>query len=350
MKFGVVGLGSMGKRRVRDLKALGHEVIGFDVRADRNAQSEQLFGIRTVASWKELLQQSPQALVLSTPPDQHPADYAASFDARLPFFSEANVLTPRVSWFEEREKQSGVRGYPSATMRFYSLIRDLRERFRCEGRGRVLTLQAQYASYLPLWHPWEEYFEYYAGRHWRACAARETVPFELDWICWAFGPVRAVSAVRERVASWKTDIDDTYMLLLEFESGIRGSFGVEMHQLTPYRQVRLSAESESALLDMTVHELRLYERSTDSWRIRKPAGSRALGSFHYEQIYREEIEAFVDALSGRSEYPKTWSEDRHASNVLYAAEESARRRAWVDVAAVEASYDGCSWASETERA
>ena len=346
MRFGVIGLGSMGKRRVRDLRSLGHDVIGFDVREDRNAEAQGLFGIRTFPSAEALIEARPDALVVSTPPDQHVADYERGFRAGLPFFSEANVLTPRAEWFAEREASSGVRGYPSATMRFHGLVKSLRDQLRAVGPGGVWTIQAQYASFLPLWHPWEDYSEFYAGRCRRTGAARETVPFELDWLCWIFGPVRAVCAARERRAEWKTDIDDTYALLLEFEMGVRGSLIIEMHQLAPSRQARVSCRDHSFVLDLGAHELKRYDRASDSWRIEKPAGTRALGSFHYEQIYRDEIRAFADDLEGRREYPKTWAEDRHASNALFAAEESARRRSWIAVADVEPSYDGRSWVTE----
>lgn len=336
----------MGKRRVRDLSSFGHEVVGFDVRADRNAEARDLFGIQTFTNSKSLIERNPDALVVSTPPDQHVADYETSFGAGFPFFSEANVLTPSVEWFAEQEVRSGVRGYPSATMRFYALIVSLKDQLLEIGLDRIRTVHAQYASYLPLWHPWEDYSEFYAGRCRRTGAARETVPFELDWLCWLFGPVRAVCAVRESRAEWKTDIDDTYVLLLEFENGIRGSLTVEMHQLTPFRQARVSCRDQGFVLDLASHELKRYDRDSDSWRIAKPAGTRALGSFHYEQVYREEIGAFADALQGRREYPKAWAEDRHASNVLYAAEESARRRAWVTVAEIESAYDGRTWVTE----
>ncbi len=347
MRFGVIGLGSMGKRRVRDLRSLGHDVVGFDIRPDRNAEAHDLFGVRTESNVASLVAARPDALVVSTPPDQHLADYETSFHAGLPFFSEANILTPSVDWFADQEAKSGVRGYPSATMRFYGLIVSLRDQLREMGLDRVWTVHAQYASYLPLWHPWEDYSEFYAGRRRRTGAARETVPFELDWLCWLFGTVRAVCAARERRAEWKTNIDDTYTLLLEFESGIRGSLTIEMHQLAPFRQARVSCRDHSFLLDLASHELRRYDRVADSWRITKPTGTRALGSFHYEQVYREEIRAFADGLEGGA-YPKTWVEDRHASDVLVAAEQSALRRAWVTVAEVGSTYDGRSWVEETD--
>jgi hypothetical protein len=70
---------------------------------------------------------------------------------------------------------------------------------------------------------------------------------------------------------------------------------------------------------------------------------RVMGSFAYEDIYAAELRAFVEALAGRAPYPKSWAVDRHLSDVLVAAEESWRRRAWVAVADVADAYDGLSW-------
>ena len=109
MRIGVVGFGSMGKRRTRDLLALGCEVAIFDSRSDRVAEAPKLFDVAATSSFDDLLKTKPDALVISVPPDQHLAYYERSFEARLPFFSEMNVLTPEASWFAGREAEAGVR-------------------------------------------------------------------------------------------------------------------------------------------------------------------------------------------------------------------------------------------------
>ena len=340
MRFGVIGLGSMGKRRVRDLLALGHEVVGFDIRGDRAEQVQEIFGVNTVRSFDSLANDGIDALVISTPPDQHVDYYKHSFDARLPFFSEANIFTPKATWFEQREAESGVKSYPSATWQFYPLFGVLREQLRQIGLENVNSVHYHYGGYLPSWHPWESYEEFYAGRCRETGAAREMVAFEMEWLCWVFGPVRSVCCVRDRRMDWSTDIDDTYLMLLEFETGLRGTLNVELHQVSPFRTGRVSCRQHSFLLDMSAHELKRYELETDSWRFIKPSGVRSLGAFDFEQIYLAETRSFVDALENGSSYPKSWAEDRHLSNVLYASELSWRRRAWVSIAEVENVYDG----------
>ena len=340
MRLGVIGLGSMGKRRVRDLMALGHDVIGLDVRPDRKREATDRFGIRTTPDFDALVQEGVEATTVSTPPDQHLEYYEKCFAARIPFFSEANVLTPSVAWFEEREAASGVRSYPSATWQFYPLFGLLRQQLVKLGMGSVNTVHYHYGGYLPLWHPWEAYDDFYAGKRPAVSAAREMVPFELEWLRWVFGPIRAVCGAHDRRSDWRTPIDDSYFLLLEFESGLRGTLLVELHQVAPFRMARIACRETSFTIDMSVHELRRYDLASDSWRIMKPPGIRSLGSFDFEQIYLAEIGAFVDALQGKTRYPKSWADDRHLSDVLYALEESHRRRGWVSVAEVAQAYDG----------
>jgi predicted dehydrogenase len=48
MKCLVVGLGSMGKRRIRNLRALGlADIVGVDPRADRRDEAAQKYGVAT---------------------------------------------------------------------------------------------------------------------------------------------------------------------------------------------------------------------------------------------------------------------------------------------------------------
>jgi predicted dehydrogenase len=335
MRIGVTGLGSMGRRRVRDLVGLGHEVIGFDLREDRRHAASKQFGIDVVSSWDALTERSLDALVVSTPPDAHVEYYERAFDARLPFFSEANVLTPSTDWFASRERESGVRGYASATWRFHPLLSELRSQVLAAGPERALSVHHHYAGWLPAWHPYERYDEFYAGANRATCAAREMVPFELEWIVWAFGPVRAVSGLRERRAEWTTDIDDTYLLLLEFDTGVTGTLNIELDQPAPFRRSRVTFAGCSLDLDLGAGSLRRFELEPEEWTAVGPA------SVDLEDVYAAEIGAFAEAVAnGASEYPKTWADDRHLSDVLVAAEESARRRAWVTIAEVAESYDG----------
>jgi predicted dehydrogenase len=341
VRAGVAGLGSMGRRRVRDLLALGHQVLGYDTRPDRCAAAAGDFGIRTVTSPQELLEGGAdgrlQALVISTPPDRHVEYYERALRAGLPFFSEANILTPAPAWFAQRAAEPAVLGYPSATMRFDPLVGALRERLAELGAEGLRSIHYTGGDYLPRWHPYERYDEFYAGAARATGGVRESVPFELDWVCWLLGPVAAVQALRTARAQWRTDIDDTYLLLLELESGVVGSVTMELHQQAPFKLVRVAHREQSFTFDMLSGESTVHRLGPDDRAVSEPFGP---GAVDREQVYLSEIRAFLEALAGGRPYPKSWREDRHLSDVLCAAELSGQSGGRVTVADVHDAYAG----------
>jgi predicted dehydrogenase len=341
VRFGVVGLGSMGSRRVRDLLALGHEVHGFDVRADRNRRAAERFQIRTVSSLSALLDCKLDALVLSTPPDQHVGGYRAAFDARLPFFSEASILTPTAEWFATRERELRVCGYPSATWRFYAPLVELERALKAPNAPTVTAVHHEYADYLPRWHPWESYWDFYAGARRETSAAREMVPFEFEWLCWLFGEVEEVSAVVARLGRWRTDINDSYFLHVRFVNGVMATVRIELHREAPARLATVCGAGGSYQLNFNAHDLQRYDSQSGAWAAMSVPQTPAASS-EFEKVYEAEIAAFACAVAGAAEYPKAWADDRHLSNILMAAETSTRERRPVTLAEVACDYDGLS--------
>jgi predicted dehydrogenase len=340
MKIGVVGLGSMGRRRVRDLRHFGHEVIGVDIRSDRRADAEADFQITTFECHTKL-PSIVDAVVISTPPDRHAYFYDYCYQENLSFFSEANIFTPSPAWFAAREETSTAKSYPSASWLFHPLVRDLRDKIGEIGASEINTATHRYGGFLPDWHGWEPYHEFYAGRK-NTSATREMVPFEAEILVHALGPVSAVSALAGQTREWHNDIADSMFLALEFVSGAIGTLTVELHQVTPIRETRIAMLNDTLLLQLGEGKFEHFSRLEQNVKIERPRSYRNRWGFYFEDIYREEIRAWVDALNG-APYPKTWSDDRHLSDILYAAELSTAEGRKVAVSEIANVYDGVSW-------
>lgn len=331
----------MGSRRVRDLLALGHEVAGFDVRPDRCSRAVERFDIPVANSLQHLLNDKPDALVFSTPPDEHAKCYQSAYEARLPFFSEASILTPSLEWLSRQEARSGVRGYCSATWRFYAPLVELRNRLRTMGADRIQSIHHEYADYLPRWHPWENYWEFYAGRRRATSAAREMVPFEFEWLCWLFGEVASVSAEVARLGRWRSDIDDAYFITAVFNSGQRATVRIELYREMAARVASVCGVGESFRLDFNSDTLLHYDSRADSVTgVTVPESNGA--HLDLEKVYAAEIACFARSIALGDPFPKSWREDRHLSDILIACEHSSRERRWVDIAEVAQQYDGLS--------
>jgi prephenate dehydrogenase len=65
LTFLIVGLGSMGKRRIRNLRFNGEEkIIGFDIRIDRRKETETKYNIQTIDDFKILSPDNYDVLII----------------------------------------------------------------------------------------------------------------------------------------------------------------------------------------------------------------------------------------------------------------------------------------------
>src|SRR3982751_4152764 len=94
MRFLIVGLGSMGKRRIRNLQHLkAGEIAGFDPRADRRDEAKSKYAIPTFEDFDQAVATfRPDALIISTPPDLHVRYAKLAIANNRHFFAEASVV------------------------------------------------------------------------------------------------------------------------------------------------------------------------------------------------------------------------------------------------------------------
>ena len=121
MKFLVVGLGSMGKRRIRNLLALGHnELAGFDPREDRRNEAVTRYNIIPFSDYELAIKSfKPDALVISTGPALHMQYAEDSVGRKISCFIEASVVhADRVEALQIEATKQPIVVAPSCTMRY----------------------------------------------------------------------------------------------------------------------------------------------------------------------------------------------------------------------------------------
>jgi len=322
MKFLQIGLGSMGKRRVRCIHALrAGETIGFDPRADRRAEAESLYGIRTVATFEEGMAADPDAIIISAPPDQHIEYSLAAIAAGKPCFAEETVMldpqsvTPVLEALERRP----VLAAPSCTMRFHPAVQQIRATLQSGEIGRPLAFTAMSLSYLPDWHPWERVQDFYVASR-VSGGGREMVIFDLDWIEWLFGDLTAVMAEVSKVSQIPADIDDVFHLLGRFAGGLAGSFTSSVAFRVPGRALEICCENGQIIWDSRVHRVMVYNAADDKWQHYMETAAR---EHSYDRPYIEEIEHFLRAMRGEVTYMRDFHDVKRMLKVLCAIERSA---------------------------
>ena len=331
MKFLITGLGSMGKRRIRNLQYLGErDIIGFDLRKDRRKEAEEKYGITTFASINQAMEKNPDALVISTPPNHHLEYELLAAKNNKHFFCEAGIFTKGLEELIDLCKDKDIVAAPSATFRFKESIKKIKELVDDGRIGKVVALTYHMGQYLPDWHPWERISEFYAGQK-ETSAAREMIPFELEWINWIFGDIQKISCMKGKISNLETDIDDVYQLIFQFKNRALGNLLIEVISRTPVRNFRVVGEEGTIEWDWRDDMVSLFETGTKKWFEFKEEGFKESGYVAKENMYIEEIKNFLSAIQGEQKYIYSLEEDYRILKLLEKAEQSAEQQLHISI-------------------
>jgi len=326
MRILVVGLGSMGRRRLRNITHLGgHELAGVDIEPARRAGAEEEFGLPTFQSFEEALAWEPRALVISTPPDLHTPYALSAVEHGLHFFTEASVVPGESEALIAAVEGTGLVAAPSCTLRFHPGIQTLRRLIDEGAIGKPLLATHHVGQYLPDWHPWEDYRTYYVARR-ETGAAREIVPFELNWMSYLFGAAQTVSGFRGKLSELEVDIDDTYAGIVSFASGVRAVLVVEVISQPAVRRARVIGALGTLEWDFAARTVRAWSAVSGRWSEHPdpPPVAGPGGAWVSENMYIEEMRGYLAAIDGdRDAFPFSLREDAQLLATLAAFERSS---------------------------
>jgi predicted dehydrogenase len=329
MKVLVIGLGSMGTRRVRCLQTIGGvEINGFDLREDRRQRAEKEYGIKVLSDFDACKREKYDALVISVPPHIHMQYMEYAVANKLPFFVEASVVDNGMPELIAAIKKSGSLACPSCTMWYQPSIKQIARLIREGALGKVSNFSYHCGQYLPDWHPWEDINDYYVSNP-PTGGGREIVPFELTWLNWIFGEVSFVSGFYDKTIGLNAPIDDTYAFAMRYKNGVLGAMVVDVVARNAVRRLVVNGDEGQILWDWSNHRVDLYRAQTDSWEsFSEPVGHSQSGYNVniVEEPYIEELATFLAAVRGETTYPNTMEEDYEILQCLNRVEASDKGR------------------------
>jgi predicted dehydrogenase len=315
MKYLVVGLGSMGKRRVRNLQALGIKgVAGFDTRADRRQEAQAKYGIPVFENLDVALHSFiPQAFVISTPPDLHMHYAYFAFEHGISCFIEASVVdADKIKLLSEKISGTAIIMAPSCTMRYFPGPKKVKELVRSNSIGKVLNVNYQTGQYLPDWHPWEKIEDFYVSKR-ETGGAREIVPFELTWLNDIFGIPKALACVKAKLTDMNVDIDDIYHCLLRYDANVIANITVEVvSRPKACRDMRVLGSEGEIVLSADSNSVRYINTTMEEWKEFKfDTGTVESQYINPEEPYIAEMRDFICAVEAKKQtsFPNSLMDD-----------------------------------------
>ena len=306
MKFLVVGLGSMGKRRIRCLLALKHkDIAGFDLRTDRIKEAKNKYNIEIFNSFKLAIKNfKPDVLIISTSPKFHMKYAHESYKNNLPCFIEASVCN--LSKIKELQKKNSIKKLniaPSCTMMFNDGIIKIKEIIDKKLIGKVNYINYHVGQYLPDWHPWEKKGHYVWEGDSNGC--KELVPFELTWLSNLFGKVKFLNSVNLKLSDLPINFNDLSRFSVLLSNKILADVTIEvLSRPISTRELVIVGSKGKIILSSDQKVLKFINvdmKKFKSFSINK--GKIVKGYINSEKPYINEIKSFINSIK----FPKKFS-------------------------------------------
>lgn len=326
MRFLVIGLGSMGKRRIRNLQALGFkDVAGFDTQSDRCSEAYSKLGIEVFRSHAQaLVSFRPSAYVISTSPEHHMTYAYDALQRGISCFIEASVIeADKILELHRLCQGTDIVMAPSCTMRYFPGPMKVKEIISSGTIGKVLNVNYQVGQYLPDWHPWEKIEDFYVSNP-ETGGCREIVPFELTWLNDLLGKPIPRACVKSKLTDMNAAIDDIYHCLLEYPDHVLANVTVEViSRPKATRELRVLGSKGKIVLSADDNAVRYASTTTKKWQFFDLGGGTVeSGYINPEEPYIMEMKDFTNAVkkSDSSLFPNSLVDDYDVLQTLYQLE------------------------------
>ena len=236
MKFLIAGLGSIGRRHMRNLIALGEKDIVLYRTRKATMPEEELAGFPQETDLQAALEKhKPDAVIVSNPTSLHldVAIPAAEAGCSLWVEKPLSHSMDRIDGLGCALKKGGGRVVVGFQFRFQPGMMKAKQLISDGEIGRVISAHVHFGEYLPAWHPWEDYRQGYAARADMGGGVVLTQCHSLDYLPWLVGKVESVWGFTAKLSDLEVDVEDTAKIGLRFENSALGSIHLDYNQQPP---------------------------------------------------------------------------------------------------------------------
>ena len=310
MKFLIAGLGSIGRRHMRNLIALGEMDIVL-LRSHRATLSDdELAGYPVETDLAEALKNhKPDAVIVATPTALHLNTAIPAAEAGCAILLEKPVShsLERLDALQQAARKSGSKILIGFQFRYHPTLNKARELIQAGTLGRILTFHAHWGEYLPNWHPWEDYSQSYAARADLGGGVIVTLTHPLDYLRFLLGEVESLWSFNEHLSSLELDVEDVAEIGLKFSSGALGGVHLNYFQRPPVHRLEIIGTKGTLTWDNADGILHLHKMSAafGSYSGQPPAPVSESFSppegFERNQLFIAQTKHFIDVARGAAQ-------------------------------------------------
>lgn len=323
MRFLIVGCGSIGRRHLLNLRALGcNDIDVYSRDRFRGETLERELAVRAFYDLDEALGRKPDAVFITNPTAFHIPTALRAAEVGCHLFIEkplGDSLTGVDGLCAEVERRRLVAmvGY---NLRFHVGLQEMKKNITTERIGRVLFARAQAGQYLPDWRPGKNYWDTYSSQANLGGGVVLDLSHELDYLYWLFGPAKSVTAVTKTLGSLEIGVEDCASIVVEFRGGPPAEVHLDFLQPVPHRDCQIVGEKGILAWDYYTGTLTLETKGERQQEI------MCFSEYDRDEMYRGEMKHFLACILREEQPHIPLKQARDVLAIALAAKESARQQ------------------------
>ena len=319
MKFLIVGLGSIGKRHILNLKRNGiknSNISGVDPRIDRINETKKIHDIeKCYKNLNEIKNFHFDAAIICSPTSLHISQAIILANNKVNIFIEKplNHNLNKVDTFKKIVKKNKLKVLITYPFRFSRHGMKLKEVVKENKLGKVLFFRGQFSEYLPDWHPYEDYRKFYMAKKELGGGSILDQSHLIDMCHFLFGEAKEIlGCFNSRVSNLKVNTDDIVNMIIKFKNGIVGNIHQDMIGRSHKKNIEIICENGSILWNV-------YSLSVEIYNAKLKKTKKFSYGKNHNLMYESQTKHMLEILS-RKVKPKISLEDGiHTMKIISAA-------------------------------
>ena len=269
MRFLIAGLGSIGRRHLKNLLTLGQNNVLLLRSKLSTLPDEELDGIPVEFDLQRALAFQPNAVIISNPTALHLDIAIPAAQAGCSIFLEKPISNTmeRIPELESAVESGGGKIFVGFQFRFHPGLQKIKEILENSEIGRVLFARCEWGEYLPDWHPWEDFRKGYSARGDLGGGVVLTICHPIDYLHWLLGEVAQVNAFTGKLSNLEIEVEDTAEVILRFTSGALGSLHLDYIQQPAQHFLEITGTDGLIKWNYADGMVQLFRNSIHQWEV-----------------------------------------------------------------------------------
>ena len=292
----IVGLGSIGKRHLRNILAIENtkklEIIIYSKQTKSYLSNHK--NIKIFDTLDKCLLEKPDVGFITNETIHHIPIAIKLAKVGLDLFIEkplSNKIS-NVKTFSKIVKTKKLITLVGCNLRFHRCINEIKNLIDQKVIGDIISVKVECGTYLPDWHPNENYSKSYASRDDLGGGVVLTCIHELDYLYWFFGEIQEVFSMTGKYSNLKIATSDLSAIILKFKNNIIAEVHLDYFQKPEARSCKLIGTKGTITWDSLNNEVKIYNFKKSKWK-----SKLKIKKYDKNEMYVKELEHFIQCVN-----------------------------------------------------